>query len=92
VPYLLAVLFPPPALLWCRKPGQALLSVAALLAVPVGSGAGVPGDPLPSLLASWLVLRAVARQRAPGGAGRGAGAGGWRASATRNGARRHVRS
>jgi hypothetical protein len=71
--YLLAALFPPLTLLWCRKPWQALLSFVLFIGVIVGVGSGVLSEPLPTLLGWWMVLSAVgavAQRRAPGRAAR----------------------
>jgi hypothetical protein len=73
--YLLSVLFPPLALLWCRRPWQALLNALSLLGLMLLGAAGVL-NAVPAVLtvamaavALWAVL-AVDRRRAPGRAHR----------------------
>ena len=73
MPYLLAALCPPLALLWCRKPWQALLSLLLLLGAIAGAGSGALGEPLPTLLGWGVVLwavGAVAQRRVTGRAAR----------------------
>jgi hypothetical protein len=68
VPYLVAVFLPPVALLWCRRPWQALLN-AVLIA---GVLRWVPPE-LAAVLAIAAILwavAAVAHRRAPGRAAR----------------------
>jgi hypothetical protein len=73
--YLLALLVPPLALLWCRKPWQALLNALSLLGLLLLGAAGVL-NAVPAVLTVaavalvlWAVL-AVDRRRAPGRAHR----------------------
>jgi hypothetical protein len=73
VVYVLAALFPPLTLLWCGRPWLALLTLAVLIGLVVGVGSGVLREPLPTLLAGWMILLAVgavARRRAGGRAAR----------------------
>jgi hypothetical protein len=71
--YLLAALCPPLALLWCRKPWQALLNLLLLLGLAVAASMKVLPDPLLAAAAVVGVLwpiGVVAAQRAPGRAAR----------------------
>ncbi len=71
--YVLAACYPPVALLWCRKPGEALLNALLLAGTAAGYISGVVADPLPALGAIGAMLwavGAVAQRRATGRAAR----------------------
>ena len=71
--YLVAFAWPPVALLWCRKPWQALLDLLLLLALAVAAALKVLPDPLlavAAVLAILWPLGAVAQRRATGRAAR----------------------
>ena len=70
--YLVAFAWPPVALLWCRKPWQALLDLL-LLALAVAAALKVLPDPLLAVAAVLAILwpiGAVAQRRATGRAAR----------------------
>jgi membrane-bound metal-dependent hydrolase YbcI (DUF457 family) len=58
--YVLAASFPPVALLWCRRPGQALLNALVLVGAIAGDTSRALGAPLPALLAIEAVALGVA--------------------------------
>jgi hypothetical protein len=71
--YLVAFAWPPLALLWCRKPGQALLNLLLLLGLAVAASMKVLPDPLLAVAAIMAILwpiGVVAERRAPGRAAR----------------------
>jgi hypothetical protein len=71
--YLLALTFPPIALLWCRRPWQALLNAVVLLGIVAWGPFAGPGNLLPALLVLGVLVwavGAVARRGADGRATR----------------------
>jgi hypothetical protein len=69
--YVVAFAWPPVALLWCRKPWQALLNLLLLLGLAVAASMKVLPDPLLAVVAVMAVLwPVVAERRAIGRAAR----------------------
>jgi hypothetical protein len=71
--YFVAFAWPPLALLWCRKPWQALLNLLLLLGLAVAASMRVLPDPLLAAVAAVAILwpiGIVAGRRAPGRAAR----------------------
>jgi hypothetical protein len=71
--YVVAFAWPPLALLWCRKPGQALLNLLLLLGLAVVASMKVLPDPLLAVIAIMAFLwpiGVVAERRATGRAAR----------------------
>ena len=71
--YVVAFAWPPVALLWCRKPWQALLDLLLLLGLAGAAALKVLPDPLLTVAAVLAILwpiGAVAQRRATGRAAR----------------------